>query len=184
MTSQLDQQIDNQAQLVQEEVLASIHSLDAIKAKVAHVAIKRMTFGKTIDEWNKELSIQIDPSADPARVKYYLSLLSKNLDTVYRNLSTIKIMYHNYKLSYNPAMNSEVSAQANHKGRKVAPALETMNRVAENNLGDRSLAAIEYEGYIEFWNDMLWKVKDQVGIVKAIGMSNGTLYKVGEYLGD
>lgn len=181
MTSQLETQIENQAELVQEEIIASIQSLDAIKAKVTHVAMRRLTFGKTIDDWNKQLSLPIDPSADPARVKYYLSILAGNLDTAYRNLTAIKIMYHNYKLSYEPAVNAEVSAQANHKGRKVAPALETMNKVAENNLGDRSLAAIEFQGYIEFWTDMVWKIKDQIGIVKAIGMSNGTLYRVGEY---
>ena len=185
MTDILAAQIENQAELIKEEVLTSIRSLDAIKEKIGEISITRRTFGKTVDEWNTELSVQVDPQADPARTKYYLSRLSGSLDTAYRNLTRTKIMYSQYKLSYIPALSNEISLQANHKGRKVVPAMETMSRVAENSLGDRSVAVIEFETFIDFWTDMVWKIRNQVDIVKTICMSNGTMYRVGEvYTGD
>jgi hypothetical protein len=185
MTDILTAQIQNQAELIKEEVLTSIRSLDAIKEKIGEISITRRTFGKTVDEWNTELSVQVDPQADPARTKYYLSRLSGSLDTAYRNLTRTKIMYSQYKLSYIPALSNEISLQANHKGRKVVPAMETMSRVAENSLGDRSVAVIEFETFIDFWTDMVWKIRNQVDIVKTICMSNGTMYRVGEvYTGD
>lgn len=178
--TQQEAQIENQANLVKEEIVNALHSMEAIKEKVAEIALKRRTFGKTVDEWNDILTIKIDAQADPARVKYYLSQLAYNLDTAYRNLTKIKVMHSQYKLSYMPAISMEVSAQANHKGRKVAPALDTMLQVAQNNLGDRALTSIEFETFIEFWTDMVWKIKNQIDIVKTISITNGTMYKVGE----
>jgi hypothetical protein len=180
MTSNIDMQIENQAELVKEEITTALHSMEAIKERVADIALKRRTFGKTVDEWNDILTIKVDAQADPARVKYYLSQLAFNLDIAYRNLTKIKIMHSQYKLSYMPAVSMQVNAQANHKGRKVAPALDTMLQVAQNNLGDRALTAVEFESFTEFWTDMVWKIKNQIDIVKTISMANGTMYKVGE----
>lgn len=180
MTDMEVTQAENQAELIKEEIISTLQNMEAIKEKVAGIASKRKTFGKTVDEWNDELTIPIDAQADPARVKFYLSRLAHNLDTAYKNLTKIKIMYSQYKLSYEPAVACEVSTQANHKGRKVAPSLDTMMKVAQNNLGDRSVTALEYETFIEFWTDMTWKIKNQVDIVKSISITNGTMYKVGE----
>lgn len=178
--TQQEAQIENQANLVKEEIVNALQSMEAIKEKVAEIALKRRTFGKTVEEWNDILTIKIDAQADPARVKYYLSQLAFNLDTAYRSLTKIKVMHSQYKLSYLPAISMEVSAQANHKGRKVAPALDTMLQVAQNNLGDRALTSIEFEAFTEFWTDMVWKIKNQIDIVKTISITNGTMYKVGE----
>lgn len=176
----LDAQIENQAELVKEEITAALHSMEAIKERVADIALKRKTFGKTVDEWNNELTISIDAQADPARVKHYLSQLAYRLDIAYRNLTKIKIMHSQYKLSYLPAVSMQVTAQANHKARKVSPALDTMLQVAQNNLGDRALTSVEFEAFTEFWTDMIWKIKNQIDIVKTISINNGTMYKVGE----
>jgi hypothetical protein len=174
----------NQAELVKEEILSTLGNMEAIKERVADIASKRKTFGKTVDEWNDFLTIKIDAQADPARVKFYLSKLAYNLDIAYKHLTKIKIMYSQYRLSYEPAIACEVSSQANHKGRKVAPSLDTMMKVAQNNLGDRSVTALEYQTFIEFWTDMTWKIKNQVDIVKSISISNGTMLKVGEVFGE
>jgi hypothetical protein len=136
---------------------------------------------KTLEQWHNDLSIKIDPSADPARVKYYCSQLSLHIDTAYRNLAKAKQAYAKYKLSYLPHFSGSITKQATHKGRKVAPAMETMMRVTENELGDRSLVITEYEALIDFWMDMVFKLKNQLDLVKTISISNGTQYKVGEY---
>ena len=180
MTNNIEAQIENQANLVKEEIITALNSMESIKEKVSEVTVKRKTFGKTIEEWGDTLTIKIAPDADPARVKYYLSQLAHSLDITYRNLSKIKLMHSQYKLSYMPALAMEVSTQANHKGRKVSPALDTMLHVAQNNLGDRALTALEFEAFTEFWTDMVWKIKNQIDIVKTISMANGTMYKVGE----
>lgn len=180
MTNQIEAAIENQAELIKEEITNALHSMEVIKQKVAEVSTTRRTFGKTIAEWNQELALPIAHDADPGRVKYYLSRLSHNLDIAYNNLSKIKLMYYNYKLSYAPALSNEIAGQANHKGRKVAPALDTMSHVAANQLGDRSTVAIEFEAFIGYWQDTVWRIKDQVSIVKMIGMTNGTMAKIGE----
>lgn len=182
MTNQTEAAIENQAELIKEEIEVAIHSLDSIKAKVADLTSKRRTFGKTMDEWHTELHVQIAYDADPARVKLYLSKLGHNLDTAYRNLRKVKSMFHNYRLSYAPALSGEIAGQANHKGRKVAPALDTMSHVASNVLGDRSIMVIEFESTIDFWTSMVWQIKDQIDIVRTMSMANGTMYKVGEFI--
>lgn len=179
--TQIEQAIESQAELVREEINNALHSLDNIKERVADVASKRRTFGKTIDEWTQELTVQIAQDADPARVKMYLSRLSLNLDLAYRNLNKSKSMFHNYRLSYAPALNAEITTQANHKGRKTVPALDTMSHVASNILGDRSLMVIEFESAIDFWTSTVWRLKDQIDIVKSISMANGTMVRAGEY---
>ena len=90
-------------------------------------------------------------------------------------------MYAKYKLSYFPHYNAIVHKQATHKGRKVAPSMDTMAKVAESELGDRALAVIEFEALIDFWLDLVFKLKTQVELVRTISISNGTQYKVGEY---
>ena len=103
------------------------------------------------------------------------------MDIVYANLARSKQMYAKYKLSYFPHFNSIVHKQATHKARKVAPAMDTMIKVAESELGDRALAVIEFEALIDFWMDIMFKLKSQVELVRTIAISNGTQYKVGEY---
>lgn len=178
MTNEL---IEQQAQLIGDEIEASLQSLGAIKVESYKKALEARIFGKTLDKWHDELNIKIDPGADPARVKYYCSQLAGYLNTTYMNLAKAKQAYAKYKLSYYPQLSSSVSKQALHKGRKVAPAMETMMRVTENELGDRSLAVVEYEALIDFWLDMVFKLKNQLDLVKTISISNGTQYKVGEY---
>lgn len=181
MTNLQAQQIENQSEIIKEEIQETLLSTASIIEKVYEVVAERKTFGKSVDEWHNNLTIRLDPQADPAKVKLYLASLSNNLDIAQRNFSKIKLMYGQYKLSYRPLMASQVAGQANHKGRKVAPSIETMSLVAENSLGDRSTAAIEFETFIDFWQDMVYKVRNQIDVVKTIAMSNGTLYKVGEY---
>lgn len=174
-------QVQNQAEIIEEEIQEAIEKSTAIEESVAQTLRSRRTFGKTIDEWHKQLTVRIDPTADPAKVMLYCSQLALNIDIAYKNLSKIKILYSNYKMSYNTILNHKIFAQANNRGRKVVPALETMERVAQCELGERALTAAQYEAFIEFWQNMVFKLKDLIDITKTVGMSNGTRYKIGEY---
>lgn len=152
-----------------------------IESSVLETANSLYTFGKTYERWFKELTVPLDPAADPAKVKLYCSQLGNNLDTAYRNLSKSKLIAFNYKLSYNGAFNDKVAAQALNRTRKVAPAIETMTKVAESQLPDRTVTLKRLEHAVEFWESMVWRIKDQIGIVKTIGMTNGTMANVGEF---
>jgi hypothetical protein len=177
----MDFQMDSQGQIIKEEIEDAMTRVDIIESHVIKTIHTRKTFGKTIDEWHKELSIPIDPAADPAKIKMYCSQLAFNLSLAYRNLSKAKALYSNYKMSYNTAFNDKVATQASNRSRKVVPSADTMTKVAESQLGDRALVVMRYESAIDFWQSMVFKIKDLIDIVKTMGMSNGTLYKVGEY---
>jgi len=181
MTEQDTILAQNQAEMIGEEILNALDRGAAIEEAVTRTLQEKRTFGKTIREWHKELSVKLDPAADPAKIMLYCSELSKSIDTAYKNLALIKVLYSNYKLSYNTALSDQISAQANNRSRKVVPALETMERVAQGHLGDRALTAAQYETFIEFWQNMVFKLKDLIDVVKTMAMSNGTRYRIGEY---
>jgi len=174
-------QVQNQAEMIGEEIQGALERSQAIEDVVTTTLREKRTFNKTVDEWHRELTVRIDPAADPAKVMKYCSQLALSLDTAYKNLSTTKVLYSNYKLSYNSALNDRITAQANNRSRKVVPALETMERVAQGELGDRALTSAQYETFIEFWQNMVFKLKDLVELTKTMAMCNGTRYKVGEY---
>lgn len=181
MTEMQSLQIENQAGIIKEEIQNLLDTSATIERAVIETANETQSFGQSLDTWHKELSIKTDPSADPAKVKLYCSQLANNLDLSYRNLSKAKVIAFNYNLSYNKVFNEKITVQALNKGRKVAPAMDTMTRVAESQLPERAITQKKLEMVIDFWEGMVWKIKDQVNIVKIISMANGTLLKVGEY---
>lgn len=156
---------------------------ETIEESVIQTSNEMRTFGKTPDQWHQELTIPFDPAADPAKIKLYCSKLGNNLNQAYRNLSKAKVIAFNYGLSYNKAFNESISAQALNRSRKVAPAMETMTAVAESSMPERVIMAKKCKLAIEFWEGMVWKIKDQISIVNTMSMANGTMYKVGEFNG-
>ncbi len=174
---------ENQAQVIKEEIEGLLETSRTIEESVIQASNSIMSFGKSLDDWHRELTIVLDPTADPAKVKMYASQLSNNLDTAYRNLSKAKAIAFSHNLSYNSAFNEKIAAQALSRNRKVAPAMDTMTRVAENQLPERVLVHKRAEMTVEFWESMLWKIKDKINVVNIMSMSNGTLYKVGEFNG-
>jgi len=181
MTEIQQEQINNQAEIIKEEIETLLDTAETIESNVIKTANEMQSFGKTLNQWYKELTHPIDPSADPAKVKLYCSQLSRSLDIAYKNLSKAKVIAFNYKLSYNKAFNEKITAQTLSKSRKVAPAIETMTRVAENQMPERTITLKKLDMVIDFWEGMVWKIKDQINIVNTISMANGTLLKVGEY---
>lgn len=180
MTEVQVEQTRNQAEIIKEEIEGLLETANTIEDAVVQTANETVSFNKTLEEWDRELRVSIDPAADPARIKLYCSQLSLALDTAYRNLNRTKVLAFNYGLSYNKAFNEKVTAQALNRSRKVAPAMETMERVAENQLPERVLTKKKFDMMIEYWESMVWKIKDQINIVNIMSMANGTMYKVGE----
>jgi hypothetical protein len=180
MTDIQEEQIKNQAQIIKEEIEGLLDTSNTIEEAVIETSNQSQSWGKTLEEWYKVLTVPLDPSADPSRVKMYCSQLSQSLDIAYRFLNKTKVLAFNYGLSYNKAFNEKIAAQALNRARKVAPAMDTMTRVAENQMPERVLTQKRLEMMVEFWESMVWKIKDQIHIVNIMSMSNGTLYKVGE----
>jgi len=181
MTGIQQEQIQNQAEIIKEEIEDLLETSGTIESCVIETANSLTSFGKTYQQWFKDLTVPLDPSADPAKVKLYCSQLGNNLDTAYKNLSQSKLIAFNYKLSYNGVFNEKVAAQALNRSRKVAPAIETMAKVAESQLPERTVTLKRLEQAVEFWESMVWRIKDQIGIVNTISMANGTMMKIGEF---
>lgn len=173
--------IQNQAEVIKEEIEELLELSGTIETSILQTVNAATSFGKTYDSWFKELTVPIDPSADPAKIKLYCSQLSRSIDVAYRNHSKSKTLAFNYKLSYNGAFNDKVAVQALNRARKVSPTIETMSKVAESQLPERTVTLKRLEHAVEFWGDMLWRLKDQIGLVNTISMANGTMAKVGEF---
>jgi hypothetical protein len=174
-------QVKQQAAIVEEEIQITLESVSEIKKAAYRQAVSSKIFGKTAEEWHNELSLVVDQNADPAKVKYLASQLSQKLNKAQANLAKSKQMFHKYKLSYYPHFNQEISKHATHKGRKVMPAMDSMRAVAENDLGDRSIAYKEFENLVEFWRDIVYKLINSIELLKITSMSNGTQNRIGEY---
>lgn len=150
-----------------------------IEESISDLLNNKRTFGKTVDEWHRDLSLAIDPSADPAKVNLYCSQLGERLNLAYKNLDKTKMLYFLFRLSYDRARDNKITQQALSKGRKVMPALESMEKVAESQLGDRTLTSKQYEAMISFWQSMVFRLKDNIELIKIMGASNGTRAKIG-----
>lgn len=181
MTGTQEEMVQNQAEVIKEEIQTLLDTAMTIESEVVQTATETRSWGKTLIEWHREMSVPLDPSADPAKVKLYLSQLANHLNTSYDKLSRTKTVAFNYGLSYNKAFNEKIVAQALNRSRKVAPAIETMSKVAEGQLPERTLLHKKLAMDIDFWEQMIWKLKDQIGIVKTISMANGTMANVGEF---
>lgn len=181
MTGIQEEQVQNQAELIKEEIETLLETSMTIENEVIQAASEMQSWGRTLDQWHKDLTITIDPSADPAKIKLYCSQMSNNLDIAYRNLSKTKGVAFSYGLSYNRALNEKITVQALNRGRKVAPAIETMTRVAENQLPEMSLVQKRCEMAVQFWEQMIWKIKDKISTINTMSMANGTLARVGEF---
>ena len=165
---------------IQREIQRSIDNLSIASILVAKIAAKRKYFGKTLDEWDEQLSISINPDCNSNQIINYCSQLNTNLGTIYSHLSRSKKMYSDYKLSYIPAyaegLKNEVSKYAIKD--KRPPALDSLKAINEAKLSDRALMSVEFESLIEFWQDMLYKVRNQIDLIKIVGMANGTRARI------
>lgn len=168
---------ENEALIISEEVKSALGSIDLIYSEVEKIAENRMLYGRTAKQWLEWFNVEIHPTPDPLQIQSYCATLSERLNWAYKlKLKTIN-HYGTYKASYEEEKAKEISRIANRKDRKVLPSADTLELAAESQMGNRKIMADQYELYIDFWQNIIYKLKDTLELVRISAMSNGTLYK-------
>lgn len=177
MTPVEDKLQKNEADIIAEEVQQALESVDLIYSEVEKIANNRMLYGRTAAQWIEWFQIDIHPQPDPLQIQGYCALLNERLQKAYGFKSKTLNHFATYKASYEEEKAKEISRIANRKDRKVMPASDTLELVAESQMGNRKIMHDQFQLYIDFWQNIIYKLKDQLELVKIAGMSNGTLYK-------
>lgn len=167
----------NEAEVIAEEVQAALESVDLIALEIAKIADQKRLYGRTAKEWLEYFEIQLHPQPDPLQIQGYCSLLNERLQLAYKYKLRTMQHFATYKASYEEEKAKEISRIANRKDRKVMPAADTLVLTAEAQLGNRKIMADQFQLYIDFWQNIIYKLKDTLELIRIAGMSNGTLYK-------
>ena len=174
----VEQQLqENQAEIIAEEVREALGSVDLIYSEIEKIANNRMLYGKTAAQWIEWFQIEIHPQPDPIEIQGYCALINERLQKAYSFKNKTLNHFATYKASYEEEKAKEISRIANRKDRKVVPSADTLALVAESQMGNRKIMHDQFQLYIDFWQNIIYKLKDQLELVKIAGMSNGTLYK-------
>lgn len=176
MTVEIDLQ-ENEAQVIAEEVQAALQSVDLIALEVAKIADNKRLYGRTAKEWLEYFNIEIHPQPDPLQIQGYCALLNERLQLAYKYKLRTMQHFATYKASYEEEKAKEISRIANRKDRKVMPAADTLVLAAESQMGNRKIMHDQFQLYIDFWQNIIYKLKDTLELIRIAGMSNGTLYK-------
>lgn len=177
MTEIQDQLKENEAEVIAEEVLAALQSVDLIALEIAKIADNKRLYGKTAKEWLEFFQIEIHSQPDPLQIMGYCSLINERLQLAYKYKLRTMQHFATYKASYEEEKAKEISRIANRKDRKVMPAADTLVLAAESNLGNRKIMHDQFQLYIDFWQNIIYKLKDTLELVRIASMSNGTLLK-------
>jgi len=167
----------NEAEVIATSVKDTLDSLDLIHGEIALIAENRRLFGKTAREWLEWFNVEISVNPDPLEVQGYCSLIAQRLNVAYKNKAKTMVHYASFKASYEEEKAKEISRIANRKDRKVLPSADTLELAAESQMGNRKIMADQYQLYIDFWQNIIYKLKDTLELVRISAMSNGTLYK-------
>lgn len=168
---------ENEASVILEEVRGALGSIDLIQSEVEQIAEGRMLYGKTARQWLEWFNVEIHPQPDPLQIQGYCQLLSERLNEAYKFKLKTMNHYGTYKASYEEEKAKIINRLANKKSSKVVPAASTLEKVAESEMGNRQIMAEQFQLYIDFWQNIIYKLKDTLELVKIAAMSNGTLYK-------
>lgn len=168
---------ENEAAIIAEEVKEALASVDLIHSEIEKIANNRMLYGKTASQWIHWFEIELHPQPDPLQVQGYCALINERLQKAYGFKNRTLNHFATYKASYEEEKAKEISRIANRKDRKVVPSADTLSLVAESQMGNRKIMHDQFQLYIDFWQNIIYKLKDQLELVKIAGMSNGTLYK-------
>jgi hypothetical protein len=168
---------ENEAEVIAEEVLAALQSVDLIALEIAKIADSKRLYGRTAKEWLEYFDLEIHPQPDPLQIQGYCSLINERLQLAYKYKLRTMQHFATYKASYEEEKAKEIARIANRKDRKVMPAADTLVLAAEAQLGNRKIMHDQFQLYIDFWQNIIYKLKDTLELVRIAGMSNGTLYK-------
>lgn len=172
-----DGELNSFSDLIVEEADARCSEVDVVRFKLERAANRGLICGKTVDQWNEEFTIRISPNAMPADIIRYSSDWVGMNDLAYRTRSKLNQQLKTYLMSYSQKLSGEVGKHALNKSRKVMPAADTLREVAQSQMGIRYDILIQYEKEIDFFSEMIYKLKDTLKAINTIGMSNGTLLK-------
>jgi hypothetical protein len=167
----------NEASLIAEEVSQSLQQVDLIYLEVEKIANNRVLYGKTAEAWLQWFNIALHNQPDPLQIQGYCALLNERLQEAYKFKTRTMNHFATYKASYEEERAKEISRHALNKSRKVMPSSDTLELVAESQMGNRKIMHDQYQLYIDFWQNIIYKLKDTLELVKIAAMSNGTLYK-------
>lgn len=178
MNEQEMQMAENQADLIMDEVKKVSFELDLIDERVETFTATKRYYGRTIEEWANHFTVHMDMNATPIQVKAYATQLSAHLDEAYRNKAKTARKLAEYKAQYDVEKANLIEQHATNRTRKTIPAAETLDKVADSQLGVRKSMISQYENALNFWQDMIFKLHANLKVVNMLAMSNGTLAKI------
>ncbi len=172
-----DEELSALSDLVVEEASNRCSEVDVVRFKLERASKGNLILGKTLDYWNEYFTIRIVyPSTPQDVMRYSADWVEKN-DTAYRGRAKLQQQMKIYLMSYSQKMGNEISKHALNKSRKVMPAADTLREVAQSQMGIRYDILTQYEKEIEFFSEMIYKLKDTLKTINILGMSNGTQLK-------
>ena len=170
--------IDNNAKMVQEEIVSINYEIDSLQDGVAEISRTSVYFGKTVDQWSNYFQIPISGSADPVMIKDYIEKLNERFDKAYRYKAKVSMMYRDFKNLHEQKKMNLVEKHAMNKSRKTMPAAETLDKVADSQLGIYTVTCHKYENSIAFWQDVIYKLRNNLEMLQIMSMNNGTMAKI------
>jgi hypothetical protein len=169
--------VEQDSRKVKEEIVDLLDEIDSTQEGVQKISLSRTIRGKTVDDWNRSLTLNMDHSADPVQVNRMLQRVSDNLDTCQNNLNKSKFELAIFNTYYAKEKRSNIDTEANRKGKRT-PGVETLETLAENALGNKSLVKDYYKFEVDFWESQIMKLSNQLKAINTMSMSNGTRYKL------
>lgn len=168
---------ENESLVIAESVRDTLESVNLIFLEVEKIAENRMLYGRTAKQWLEWFDVVIGPNPDPLQVQAYCATLSEKLNWAYKMKLKTMNQFGTFKADYEEEKAREIARIANRKDRKVLPSADTLAMAAESQMGNRKIMADQYQLYIDFWQNIIYKLKDTLELVRISAMSNGTLYK-------
>ena len=170
-------ELANQSEIIKQSVEELFEETDMMQFEVEQIAKNKRLLGKTVAEWEQYYRIPIARHADPMAVSDYCAQIVEKLDNAYSNKFKLESQLMAFKMAYSQGHNDAVIREAEHKGRKVVPKLETLDAIAAAKMGTWTITVTRYEKAIQFFQSMIFKMNTTLEAVKTIAMSNGTLRK-------
>jgi len=161
------------------EIETTLEEIDSVREEIEKLSSIRFIREKTIEQWSEEFSVDFNRQATPVHVNMILEKLAANLDKANKFCNQAKHEKAIFKTFFSKEKRSKIGMEAARKGRKT-PSLETMTTLAESALGNKTLVKEYYDFEVDFWERMIWKIRNQIEIANILTMSNGTKYKIGE----
>lgn len=163
--------------IIKEQAESVFEEADMIEFRVNEVARGKRVLGKTVDEWINHFDIKVSRQADPAQVSQVCSDIISKLHDAYGAKGKLESSLVAYKMGYQGQWDGKFLRHALNKGRKTIPKKESLDAIADAEMGAMSLVLMRYEKSIAFFQSMIYKLNTTLESVKTIAMSNGTLRK-------